>query len=284
MPTGGVTAADRRRTWPSRRSPPSAAPGWSRPTCWPPGSWDEVAARCAATVAAVGPSAPDPTYKERPDDRDPSRRRVPLRRRVAGRGDAAARPGRGPDPHRAPLPRPGRAAASTTSPAACAACFGLRAGVVTALADNEVGRLRRGPHPAPAASTPRSIRWVPYDGIGRTVRNGLNFTERGFGVRGAVGVSDRGHTAAAQLTPGRRRLGRTCSASSGVRWLHTGGIFAALSRARPPRRHRGGDGGGPAARHGRLLRPQLPAQPVEGDRRPGAGAGGQPRARAATST
>ena len=77
------------------------------------------------------------------------------------------------------------------------------------------------------------ISWVPYDGIGRTVRNGLNFTERGFGVRGAVGVSDRGHTAASQLRARRRRLGRTCSARRGVRWLHTGGIYAALSETTP---------------------------------------------------
>ena len=63
-------------------------------------------------------------------------------------------------------------------------------------------------------------------------RNGLNFTERGFGVRGAVGVSDRGHTAASQLQAGDfdwdHIFGRL-----GVRWLHTGGIFAALSDTTP---------------------------------------------------
>jgi 2-dehydro-3-deoxygluconokinase len=106
-------------------------------------------------------------------------------------------------------------------------CFGLRTAIVTALADNPVGRLiddlvRQG-------GVDRSeLRWVPYDGVGRTVRNGLNFTERGFGVRGAVGCSDRGHTAASQLRPGdvdwERIFGR-----DGARWLHCGGIFAALS-------------------------------------------------------
>jgi hypothetical protein len=37
------------------------------------------------------------------------------------------------------------------------------------------------------------VRWVPYDGIGRTVRNGLNFTERGFGLCdwGAVALYER---------------------------------------------------------------------------------------------
>ena len=72
------------------------------------------------------------------------------------------------------------------------------------------------------------VLWREDDGIGRTVRNGLNFTERGFGIRGAVGVPDRGNTAAAQMKPGdidwNDLFGRI-----GVRWFHTGGIFAALS-------------------------------------------------------
>ena len=80
-------------------------------------------------------------------------------------------------------------------------CFGLRTGVVTAFADNEVGRLLEDFVLQGGVDT-SLIRWVPSDGIGRTVRNGLNFTERGFGVRGALGVSDRGNTAASQLRPG----------------------------------------------------------------------------------
>jgi hypothetical protein len=72
------------------------------------------------------------------------------------------------------------------------------------------------------------IQWKPYDGIGRNVRNGLNFTERGFGIRGAVGVSDRGNTAAAALKPGDIDW-EYIFGTLGVRWLHTGGIFAALS-------------------------------------------------------
>ncbi|GEK20339.1 sugar kinase [Cellulomonas xylanilytica] len=105
--------------------------------------------------------------------------------------------------------------------------FGLRTAIVTALADNEVGRLVEDLILTGGLDT-QFIQWVPYDGIGRQVRNGLNFTERGFGVRGAVGVSDRGHTAAAQLAPGdvdwEHLFGEL-----GVRWFHTGGIFAALS-------------------------------------------------------
>jgi 2-dehydro-3-deoxygluconokinase len=72
------------------------------------------------------------------------------------------------------------------------------------------------------------VRWIPYDGIGRSVRNGLNFVERGFGIRGALGCSDRGHTAASQLRPGEVDWERLF-ARDGVRWFHTGGIFAALS-------------------------------------------------------
>jgi len=105
--------------------------------------------------------------------------------------------------------------------------FGLRTAIVTALADNEVGRLVEDCILTGGVDT-AFLRWLPYDGVGRAVRNGLNFTERGFGVRGAVGVSDRGHTAAAQLAPGdvdwEHLFGEL-----GVRWFHTGGIFAALS-------------------------------------------------------
>jgi 2-dehydro-3-deoxygluconokinase len=106
-------------------------------------------------------------------------------------------------------------------------CFGLRTAVCTALVDNEVGHLIEDLVMQGGVATD-FIRWSEDDGIGRTVRNGLNFTERGFGLRGAVGVSDRGHTAVSQLQPGDfdwdHIFGRL-----GVRWFHTGGIFAALS-------------------------------------------------------
>lgn len=105
--------------------------------------------------------------------------------------------------------------------------FGLRTAVVTALADNEVGRLVEDLVLQGGVGT-EHIRWVPYDGLGRAARNGLNFTERGFGVRGAVGVSDRGHTAASQLAPADVDWDHLFG-DLGVRWLHTGGIYAALS-------------------------------------------------------
>lgn len=107
--------------------------------------------------------------------------------------------------------------------------FGLRSAVVTALADNEIGHLVEDLILTGGVDT-SFIQWVPYDGIGRLVRNGLNFTERGFGVRGAVGVSDRGHTAASQLKPEDVDWDHLFG-ELGVRWLHTGGIFAALSES-----------------------------------------------------
>lgn len=110
-------------------------------------------------------------------------------------------------------------------------CFGMRTAVATAFADNPVGRLiedlilQGGVDPA-------YIEWREDDGIGRTVRNGLNFTERGFGVRGAVGCSDRGNTAASQLKAGDIDWDALFG-DAGVRWFHTGGIFAALSDTTP---------------------------------------------------
>jgi 2-dehydro-3-deoxygluconokinase len=106
-------------------------------------------------------------------------------------------------------------------------CFGMKTALVTAFADNDIGRLIEDFILQGGVDT-SFIKWVPYDGIGRTVRNGLNFTERGFGVRGALGVPDRGHTAASQLKPGDVDWDHIFG-KLGVRWLHTGGIFAALS-------------------------------------------------------
>lgn len=106
-------------------------------------------------------------------------------------------------------------------------CFGMKTGVVTAFADNEIGRLLEDFVLQGGVDT-SLIKWMPFDGIGRTVRNGLNFTERGFGIRGAVGASDRGNTAASQLKPGDIDWDDLFG-NKGVRWLHTGGIYAALS-------------------------------------------------------
>ena len=106
--------------------------------------------------------------------------------------------------------------------------FGKKGAIVTALADNEVGRLVEDFIINGGLDT-KWIQWRDYDGIGREVRNGLNFTERGFGVRGAIGMSDRGNTAISQMKP--EDVDWEALFSSGVRWLHTGGIFAALSES-----------------------------------------------------
>lgn len=111
-------------------------------------------------------------------------------------------------------------------------CFGQRAAVVTAFAKNEVGLLMEDFILQGGVDT-SLIKWADYDGIGRTVRNGLNFTERGFGIRGAVGCSDRGNTAASQLKVGDIDW-EYIFGTLGVRWLHTGGIFAALSETTGP--------------------------------------------------
>ena len=107
-------------------------------------------------------------------------------------------------------------------------CFGLRTAIATALADNLVGRLVEDLI-LQGGVDPLLIRWVPYDGVGRTVRNGLNFTERGFGMRAAAGCSDRGHTAISQVKPGDFDWATIFGTQNGSKWFHLGGIFAALS-------------------------------------------------------
>lgn len=108
-------------------------------------------------------------------------------------------------------------------------CFGLNTAVVTAFADNDVGRLIEDFILQGGVDT-AYVKWAPYDGVGRKVRNGLNFTERGFGIRGAVGIPDRGNTAASQMKPGDVDWDELFG-KQGVRWFHTGGIYAALSES-----------------------------------------------------
>ena len=110
-------------------------------------------------------------------------------------------------------------------------CFGLRTAIVTGLADNPVGRLIEDLMLQGGVEQPQLV-WRQYDGIGLDSRNGLNFTERGFGVRGAVGCSDRAHTAASQLRPGDVDWEQIFGAD-GARWFHTGGVFCALSETTP---------------------------------------------------
>ncbi|MGD0445159.1 MAG: sugar kinase [Edaphobacter sp.] len=110
-------------------------------------------------------------------------------------------------------------------------CFGLKTAIVTALADNPVGRLLEDLMLQGGVDQSHLV-WTKYDGVGRTTRNGLNFTERGFGVRAALGCSDRGHTAVSQLKPGQIDWDEIFG-KEGARWFHTGGIFCALSETTP---------------------------------------------------
>src|SRR6266404_9487769 len=106
-------------------------------------------------------------------------------------------------------------------------CFGMDTAIVTVLADNPVGRLVQDLiYQGGVDQT--NLRWIEYDGVGRVARNGLNFTERGFGVRGALGCSDRGHTAVSQMKRGDIDW-EEIFGKEGARWFHTGGIFCALS-------------------------------------------------------
>lgn len=110
-------------------------------------------------------------------------------------------------------------------------CFGLKAGLVSAFAKNEVGRLLENLILTGGVDID-FVKWMDFDGVGRACRNGLNFTERGYGVRAALGTSDRGYTAASQLKPGDIDW-EDIFGNQGVRWFHTGGIFAALSDTTP---------------------------------------------------
>jgi 2-dehydro-3-deoxygluconokinase len=110
-------------------------------------------------------------------------------------------------------------------------CFGMDTALVSAFADNPVGRLIQDLIYQGGVDQSH-VKWVPFDGVGRTVRNGLNFTERGFGVRAALGCSDRGHTAVSQLKAGEIDWEKVFG-QEGSRWFHTGGIFSALSETTP---------------------------------------------------
>jgi 2-dehydro-3-deoxygluconokinase len=110
-------------------------------------------------------------------------------------------------------------------------CFGMETAIITALVDNPVGRLIE-ELMLQGGVGQRHVKWVKFDGVGRVSRNGLNFTERGFGIRSPLGCSDRGHTAVSQLKPGDIDWDRIF-VKEGTRWFHTGGIFAGLSESTP---------------------------------------------------
>jgi len=135
-------------------------------------------------------------------------------------------------------------------------CFGLRTSIVTALADNPVGRLLEDLLLQGGVDLSH-VSWVPSDGVGREVRNGLNFTERGFGLRAALGCSDRGHTAVSKLRRGEIDWDEIFD-GEGARWFHTGGIFAALSGTTPEVAHEAMES---AHRHGVVVSYDLNYRP-----------------------
>ena len=135
-------------------------------------------------------------------------------------------------------------------------CFGMETSIVTALADNPVGRLVQDLIYQGGVDQSH-VKWVDYDGVGRSVRNGLNFTERGFGLRAALGCSDRGHTAVSQLKPGDIDWERIFG-DEGVRWFHTGGIFSALSETTPHVAHEAMEA---ARKHGTIISYDLNYRP-----------------------
>jgi len=110
-------------------------------------------------------------------------------------------------------------------------CFGKKTAVVTAIVDNELGHLLEDLISQGGVDTSH-VKWVPFDGIGKDARMGLNFTEKGYGIRPALGCSDRAHTAVSQLKKGDIDWNRIFN-DEGVRWFHCGGIFAALSETTP---------------------------------------------------
>jgi 2-dehydro-3-deoxygluconokinase len=134
-------------------------------------------------------------------------------------------------------------------------CFGLKTAVVTAIADNEVGRLLEDLILQGGVDMSH-VKWAKFDGIGRKVRNGLNFTERGFGVRAAKGCSDRGHSAASQLKVGDIDWEKIF-VKEGARWFHCDDA----------RRRDGSDARRQEGGHDRFLRPQLPPLALAGHRR-----------------
>jgi 2-dehydro-3-deoxygluconokinase len=110
-------------------------------------------------------------------------------------------------------------------------CFKLDTAIITGITENDVGALLQDLIYQGGVDQ-RYVKWFPFDGVGKKCRVGLNFVERGYGVRGALSVSDRGHTAASLLKKGDIDW-EQIFAKDGARWLHTGGIFAALSNTTP---------------------------------------------------
>ena len=109
--------------------------------------------------------------------------------------------------------------------------FGQRTSHILGFVENDLGYLLLDLIKQGGVDVSHSV-WKPYDGIGHTARIGLNFTERGFGVRGALGAVDRAHAASGQIDPKEIDWQKIFETEK-TRWFHTGGIYIALTQTSP---------------------------------------------------
>ncbi len=105
--------------------------------------------------------------------------------------------------------------------------FRQKTAIITALADNALGRLAED-FILQGGVDASEIRWREHDGRGANTRNGIYFIERGFGLRPPNSCFDRANTAVSQLKAGDVDW-RQIFAEKGARWFHTGGVFTVLS-------------------------------------------------------
>src|SRR5262245_61030322 len=103
-------------------------------------------------------------------------------------------------------------------------CFGLRTGIATAMVNNGIGELVQ-TRVREAGVTP-FFKWFEHDGV-RGPNIATVYSDRGQGVRPPVVFYNRANEAGALLKPGDFDWAKIFAA--GVRWFHSGGIFAALS-------------------------------------------------------
>ncbi|MDQ3180394.1 MAG: sugar kinase [Acidobacteriota bacterium] len=106
--------------------------------------------------------------------------------------------------------------------------FRRKTAIVTALADNALGRLAED-FVFQAGVDGSEIIWRGEDS---ETRNGIYFIERGFGLRAPASCFDRANTAVSQIKTGEIKW-REIFDKNGTRWFHTGGVFTGLSANTP---------------------------------------------------
>ncbi len=105
--------------------------------------------------------------------------------------------------------------------------LGLRTGWIGGLNSSPMGAIVRNHARAAGVDVSYAVE-RKWDGVGKKDRIGLNFTEVGTSKRASTTLYDRGHSATAGIKPGEINWNKLFR-EDGVRWLHTGGIFSALS-------------------------------------------------------